>query len=50
MLQMVFLHLHSEDHRYWILNCLDSGLVAVICCCKIRLQNMKQIMLTISFF
>lgn len=41
MLQIVVLHWHSEDHRYWILTSLDSGLVVVICCCKIRLQNMK---------
>lgn len=38
MLQIVVLHWHSEDHRYWILNSLDSGHDIVICCYKIRLQ------------
>lgn len=41
MLQIVVLHWLSEDHRYWILNSLDSGLIVVICCYKIRLQNIK---------
>jgi len=59
MSQTVVLCQHSEDCGFWILNSPGSGLnvstensllsVVVICCCKIGPQNIKQIILTVSF-